>query len=86
MKNTTAARRTIASLRDTGRLELADEALVQLVLSLAAAVDNNPDSAPLWREYRAAVQTLRSASECDPDTFGDLIAGLFAEVGDKTTT
>lgn len=86
MKNTTAARRTIASLRDAGRLELVDEALVQVVLSLAAAVDNNPESAPLWREYRAAVHALGSVGESHSDPIGDLVAGLFAEVGDKTST
>lgn len=34
--------------------------IVQVVISLALAVDDMPENSALWREYRAALQDLES--------------------------
>ena len=65
-----AAEATIAALEASGGLEEGDEALVELVRGLAAAVDESPANAALWREYRAAVASLREVGRggTDDDT------------------
>lgn len=53
--------RTLKALVAEGRLSDADEADVALARSLADAVDGDPANAALWREYRAAVATVKAA-------------------------
>jgi hypothetical protein len=60
LNNTKAAAAMIAALRSLGRVEPVDEALVETVVGLAAAVDNAPDNASLWQQYRSAVGDLRN--------------------------
>lgn len=73
----------MVALADAGRLEKVDEALVGLCRGLAAAVDVQPQTAALWKEYREALTALRSAgNERDTDAFGDLLAELRSSVGD----
>ena len=60
MNNTGAAATMIAALRALGRIEPIDEALVETVVTLAAAIDGAPENASLWREYRSAVADLRN--------------------------
>ena len=81
MTNLEAAQVTLRALRDSGRLELVDEARVAALLSLAAAVDAEPANASLWREYRAAEVTLRETDDADFDYAG-LLAELSAKGGD----
>lgn len=81
-RNRTAVEATVKALRDNGRLEQVDEARVIAACALADAVDADPTNASLWREYRAAVETLRQASDGGTDDFAALMAGLSAEVGD----
>ena len=82
-RNRTAVETTVEALRATGRLEAVDEARVIAACALADAVDADPTNASLWREYRAAVETLRLATDGGTDEFAALMAGLSAEVGDS---
>ena len=85
-RNRTAIETTVQALRDSGRLDPVDEARVTAAFALADAVDSDPTNASLWREYRAAVEILRLASDGGTDDFAALMAGLSAEVGDSKNT
>lgn len=73
--NVAGLERTIRALK--ARLSDEDEALVALARGLAAAVDAAPESAPLWKEYRAAVTTLMEVGS-DGGIDDDTQAFLFA--------
>jgi hypothetical protein len=79
---------TIAALRQTGRLEPVDEALIALVRTVAFALDRlEPDEAPaplasLARVQLAAVSALRGRNDDDTDTLAALLASLSGEMGD----
>lgn len=67
--NAAGLERTIKAMQ--GRLDDGDEALIALARGLAAAVDQEPGNAALWREYRAAVAALSeagAAGDIDDDT------------------
>lgn len=78
MTNVEAVETTISALDAAGRLADTDAALVALNRYLAAAVDADRcakcgatgGTAALWREYRAAVQSLSEvgADDLDDDT------------------
>lgn len=79
--------RTIAQLRELGRLEKIDAARVQMVRTMARALDENPQNAALWRQYREA---LSDVLEADDDADSSLAAALAqirgaTEVGDSST-
>ena len=84
-RNRRAVAETVKALRDAGRLEPVDRALVVAAETLADAVDAMPENASLWREFRASLSDLREVAR---DTAGDdldaLIDGLRAEVGDSS--
>lgn len=82
--NLEAIDETIQSLRDAGRLERVDTALVQIARRLARAVDENPENVGLWQQYRAAEQTLREVNNVGSDEFEELLASLDAEVRNAT--
>lgn len=63
--NRTAAGDTIDAL--AARLGPEHEALVVMVRNLAAAVDERPQDAGLWREYRMAVSLLEEVARSDDD-------------------
>lgn len=77
--NLEALELVINQLRHAGRIERIDEAVVMAARALAAQVDDKPDNAALWREYRAAEQTLRGISTYADDAFTLLIDQLHAE-------
>jgi hypothetical protein len=85
-RNRTAIETMVTALRESGRIEPVDEARVTAAVALADAVDADPTNASLWREYRAAVETLRQVSDGGTDDFAALMAGLSAEVGDTKNT
>ncbi len=69
MSNAAAVEVTLAALE----LGPEHQALEVAARSLAEAVDDNPDNASLWREYRQALATLDEvAPTTDVDTFGEL--------------
>jgi hypothetical protein len=79
MSNRDAVANTIKALEVEGRLTSADAAIVQMVEGLADAVDNDPGNASLWREFRAALETLRTLNlevENDQDEISIIIAAL----------
>ena len=80
---------TIEALAAAGRLEAIDAATVAVAQGLAAAVDADPTNASLWREYRAAVETLRGvgADSSSDDAFAQALAAIMRpEVRDEADT
>lgn len=67
---------TVADLRKAGHVAAQHGALVQLALSLASAVDAEPDNASLWREYRGAVSDLLGLVRDEGDAFAALVDRL----------
>lgn len=65
--NEAAVGRTLDGYTATGDIERIPDALVELCLSLARAVDAEPGNAALFREYRAALDDLREAASSGPD-------------------
>ena len=61
--NVEALAATVAELQKLGRIETLDAAQVQLVHSLAVAVDQDPLSSGLWRQYREALADLLRADD-----------------------
>ncbi len=78
MTQAEALRETIDALRLAGRLEQVDAATVAVAEGLAAAVDADPTNASLWRELRAAVETLRGvgADSNTDDAFAQALASI----------
>jgi hypothetical protein len=67
----------VAAMRDAGRLERIDEALVRSVLSLAEVVDSSPTDSRLWGQYQAAVRELRcTGPEVEYDEVDELVQAL----------
>src|SRR5450631_1838092 len=83
--NEHAARATIRALERDGKLTDVDALLVTDILTLAEAVDASPNRAVLRKEYREAAAELRRLHDDDDAPSTDLIAAMFAEVGDTET-
>jgi hypothetical protein len=69
--------RTLKALLTAGRMSDEAEALVALARGLAAAVDQDPGNAALWREYRAAVTAvgeIGAGDDVDDDTADFLLS------------
>jgi hypothetical protein len=71
---------TLKELRRLGRIEKIDAAAVQMLRSMAAALDADPGNAALWRQYREALREL--TADDDNGSADEALAALFAEVGD----
>lgn len=82
--NAAALEKTLAQLRDLGRLEQIDAARVAMIRSMASALDEEPFRASLWKEYRAALRELMA--DDSSSTVDDALAGLFADVGNPPPT
>lgn len=81
--NLGAARRTIDYLGRQGWLGPEDEALVEMVLTLAHELDKNPEAALLWKQYSTAeAQLRRKVKENDDDALGELLRELSTPVRD----
>ena len=77
--NAAAVARTVEALRVAGRLRDEDAATVQMVESLALAVDSDPGNASLWREFRAALDSLMKIGEvndADADEINLILTAL----------
>jgi hypothetical protein len=83
-RNRQAVEDMVAALRAKGQMDAVDAARLVAAQALADAVDSEPTNASLWREYRAALETLRQAGDNGTDEFAALLAGLSAEVGDSS--
>ena len=82
-RNRSAVEEMLFALESLGRLEGVDSARVAMVRALADAVDQDPTNASLWREYRAAEQSLREVGDNGDDGFKELLESLSSAVGDK---
>lgn len=82
--NLEAIQGLVALLRGEGRIPPEGDAVVQICLSLARAVDEAPDNASLWREFRQAEAALRDLTKTAGSEFDDVIAALQASVPDAT--
>lgn len=79
MLNREAVEQTVGALQSDGKLRPEHAALVTMVLGLASSVDVEPQNASLWREFRAALETLRqiaSEGEENEDEISAIIAAL----------
>lgn len=81
--NAAAVARTVEALRVAGRLQDEHAATVQMVESLALAVDSDPGNASLWREFRAALDSLLKVGEVNNDDADEI--GLILEALRGTT-
>lgn len=85
--NRKAADATVRALTRLGRIEDCDAAAVAAVRALASAVDAEPGNASLWREYRAALDTLAGVGARDGggDELDRVIEAIRsgAQVGDR---
>ena len=79
MLNREAVDQTIGAMESDGKLKPEHAALVTMVQGLASSVDEEPQNASLWREFRAALETLRQIGledEQDEDEISAIIAAL----------
>lgn len=83
-RNRRAANATVKTLGAAHKIADADRARVETFLALADAVDECPDNAALWRQYREAEITLREAVD-DGDELAELLAGLSSPMGNVET-
>ncbi len=69
-RNERAVNATLKDMKLAGVLAVVPKAVVELVRSMAAAVDAEPGNAALAREYRASLDDLREAASgaTDDDT------------------
>jgi hypothetical protein len=74
--NVTALAATVAELQKLGRIETLDAAQVQLVRSLAVAVDSEPTNSGLWRQYREALADLLRADDDADDELAEALEAL----------
>jgi hypothetical protein len=80
LSNREAVEMTIEILYGLGRLEKIDSATVTLCRLLADSVDANPTSYGLWRQYREAVERLRSIGDSDEQDFAAYMDFLDSEI------
>lgn len=82
--NLQATDKVLDAMRDAGHIEDVDAADVEALRTLAMVVDS-PEGfadAALWRQYRAAIETVRGLSRSDDDN----LSTLLAEMGDAAKT
>lgn len=79
--NVEALELTLAELDAKGRLSSIDAAHMQMLRTMAGALDAEKSNAALWRQYREALGELMDDDAGDDDD----AAGLFSKVGDAKT-
>lgn len=80
--NRDAVEMTIEILHGLGRIEKIDSATVTMVRLLATAVDENPKSFGLWRQYRDALIQLRAIGDQDDQDFAAYMEQLDSALRD----
>jgi hypothetical protein len=83
-RNRAAIEATIGALQAGGLITDTNAARVAAAQALADAVDTDPTNASLWREYRAAVETLLAQTDAGTDEYAALLSALSAPVGNAT--
>ena len=77
--NVVAIETLIETLHALGRLEKVDSARVEICRLLARAVDEHPENANLWRQYREAEDILRQVGANDVEDFNEVIASIWRD-------
>jgi hypothetical protein len=77
--NVVAIEVLIETLFALGRLEKVDSARVEICRLLARAVDEHPENANLWRQYREAEDILRQVGANDVEDFNEVIASIWRD-------
>ena len=77
--NVVAIEVLIEALFTLGRLEKVDSARVEICRLLARAVDEHPENANLWRQYREAEDVLRQVGANDVEDFNEVIASIWRD-------
>ena len=77
--NVVAIEALIEALWQMGRLEKVDSARVEICRILAKAVDEHPENANLWRQYREAEDVLRTVGANDVEDFNNVIATIWRD-------
>jgi hypothetical protein len=87
MANSEALDQTLAALRDLGRIDRVDSALVQALKSMADSLDHDPSNAALWGRYLGALNNLLGADGDADSGFADALAEIrgATEVGDPAS-
>jgi hypothetical protein len=80
--NREAVEMTIEILFGLGRIEKIDSATVTMARLLATAVDENPQSHGLWKQYRETVAHLRGIGDSDDADFAAYMEQLDAALRD----
>lgn len=80
--NVSELAKTFAELREMGRLEKIDAARLQMLRSMAGALDLDPSNAALWRQYREALGEL--TADDNGSSIDDAIEDLFTEARDSS--
>lgn len=80
--NVSAVARYLANLYPDGIPE-EHWPIVQVVRSLAVAVDSLPEQPALWKQYRDALGDLDGLHQFEEDTLGELITRLSAPADDS---
>lgn len=77
--NVVAIEVLIETLYALGRLEKVDSARVEICRLLARAVDEHPENANLWRQYRESEDILRQVGANDVEDFNEVIASIWRD-------
>ena len=77
--NVLAMEALIEALWQMGRLEKVDSARVEICRLLARSVDEHPENANLWRQYREAEDVLRTVGANDVEDFNSVIAAIWSD-------
>jgi hypothetical protein len=79
--NRLAAEETIEALRLAGHLEPVDASRIATLRAIATALDLEPGSAPLWREFRMSETALRlsGASGAEVDSYSAVMRAISGE-------
>lgn len=77
--------KTLAQLQAMGRFEKVDAARLQMLRSMARALDYDPSNAALWRQYREALKELTSADDSS-ESVDDALSYLFGSPRDASSS
>lgn len=82
--NAGALDETITQLQELGRLERIDSARLQMLRSMAGALDEDSSNAALWRQYREALRELTADDR--GGSVDKALSSLFGPVRDSPSS
>lgn len=81
--NRQAVEETLQALSELGRLEDVDAARVQMLRSMADALDLNPFNSQMWHEFGEAIEGLTADGSDDDDEIQKLLDAMSSPVSDS---